>query len=115
MADRSTSFRAHARHPVRLPVTTTSHATGGESAADTVDLGLGGARLRMAGPVEVGEALTLSIDSPTRWEPLEVAAQVVWKRPGEAAQLEVGVRFVHATPDGAFAVHKLVTTLVFDA
>lgn len=115
MAHRSRSFRAHARHPVRLRVAMTSHRTGWEGSGDTVDLGLGGARIRALGPVEVGESLTLSIESPTRWDPLEVAARVVWKRAGEAAQVDLGLAFVHATPDGAFAVHQLLATLIFDA
>lgn len=108
-------FRAQSRHSIRLPTIVTSHATGWQGPGDTLDLGLGGMRVLLRGPLERGEHLAVALDTPTRWDPLVTSARVVWTRHVGELAIEAGLRFEHATPEGVFAMHQLIETLVFDS
>lgn len=85
-------FRGHGRHPARL--------TGSLGGADglwrrparIVDLSLGGARLRTDAEVPAGALVRVSVESPNRWDPLELPGRVAWTHSDEAGS-ELGVCF----------------------
>lgn len=86
-------FRALARHAVRLQGVLAGDDGRWQRPAELVDLGLGGARLVVAREdVGVGAPVRLSVESPERWDPLEIDAKVVWARERDA-KVELGVRF----------------------
>ncbi len=92
-APRST-FRASERRRASLRAT----LVGAEGSAEEVavrDLSLGGMGIEGPQPLEVGARLAVSMDVPTRWEPLRVPAEVVWW-----AEHRGGLRFSYAH-DGA--------------
>lgn len=85
-------FRGLARQPVRL-----TGALGGADGlwrrpARIIDLSLGGARLATDAEVPPGAAVRLSVESPNRWDPLELPARVAWAHSGEGGS-ELGLSF----------------------
>jgi len=85
-------FRAFGRHPARL-----SGFLGGADGlwrrpARIIDLSLGGARLSTDAEVPAGAAVRLSLESPNRWDPLEVPARVAWIHSHDGGS-ELGVCF----------------------
>ena len=85
-------FRGLGRHPARL-----AGSLGGADGlwrrpARIVDLSLGGARLRTDAEVPAGAVVRLSVESPNRWDPLELPARVAWAHPTEGGS-ELGLCF----------------------
>jgi hypothetical protein len=83
-----------ARRPVRLPARIANERNSTTWAARLVDLGLGGACVELAEPMIEGAKVTLLIDAPHLWEPLELEAKVAWSRAAEGTTPNrSGVRF----------------------
>lgn len=103
-------FRGLGRHPARL--------TGSLGGADglwrrparIIDLSLGGARLATDAEVPAGAAVRLSVESPNRWDPLELPARVAWTHGGERGN-ELGLCF---EPSPAL-IRGLIDLLAADA
>ncbi|HEX6277034.1 MAG TPA: PilZ domain-containing protein [Polyangiaceae bacterium] len=92
-------FRLRGRKNLRL-IARISAREGG-IALDTrlIDLSLEGACLELPAPVEVGDAVSLTLDLPGRWDPLVLDAVVAWTAPeDEEHDARAGVRF--STPNG---------------
>ncbi len=78
--------------------------------ARIVDLSLGGARLETDAEVPTGAAVRLSVESPNRWDPLDVSARVAWAHAKDGTT-EIGLTF---EPSPAL-MRGLVDLLTVDA
>jgi Tfp pilus assembly protein PilZ len=90
--------RPHFRAFPRRDITLTAHiavATGLRSDARLLNVGLGGACVDLAEPLEVGQPVTLHVTTPVLWDPLVVHARVAWLDP-EGGRARVGLEFDHA-------------------
>ena len=77
-------FRAHERRDVRLAVqlvSLTGPRSGLERQAVVVDLSLAGAGVETDEPLVPGERLSLTMATPTMWDPLVIDAVVAWAHP----------------------------------
>jgi hypothetical protein len=92
-------FRALGRRPQSLSARVLAAGDPAELEVRVTDLGLGGARLELANGIEPGRALTLRLELPGLWDPLELAAETAWLgTPDKSGVVPVGVRFV--SPSG---------------
>lgn len=71
-------FRGLGRHSTRLVGSLGGSDGLWQRPARIVDLSLGGARLETDAEVPTGASVRLSLESPNRWDPLEVPARVAW-------------------------------------
>lgn len=85
-------FRALARRPVSLSAAVVAGGGSWRREARVIDLGLGGACVALTDAIPVGAPLSLVIDAPHLWDPLEIDGTVAWTRPSGAGAY-VGVRF----------------------
>jgi hypothetical protein len=97
------------------------HADGRSSAADAkgtiriVNLGLGGACIETAEPIEIGVSCALEIMAPTLWDPLVLRGRVVWTRKNEkGAASRAGLSFVHDDPARTLALFELLGAHDYD-
>lgn len=74
-------FRAHERREARLPAQVVGQRSGVERQALVVDLSLAGAGLETDEPLVPGERLSLTLSTPTMWDPLVLEAVVAWAHP----------------------------------
>ncbi|MDB5212132.1 MAG: hypothetical protein JWO86_59 [Myxococcaceae bacterium] len=74
-------FRAHERREVRLSVQVVGQRSGVERQAVVVDLSLAGAGLETDEPLVPGERLSVTLSTPTMWDPLVIDAVVAWAHP----------------------------------
>lgn len=77
MAAQRTTFRASERRLVRLAATLVD-ADGGAERVDVRDLSLGGMGIVGTRALAEGARVAVSMDVPTRWEPIRIPAEVVW-------------------------------------
>ena len=105
-------FRALARRPVTL-AGTLSRSGGWHRPARLLDLGLGGARVTTEHDLPVGSAVLLTVESPNRWEPLEIEAKVSWNRE-HADVTEAGLVFVRQTRATVRGLLELLGSEVYD-
>jgi hypothetical protein len=110
--ERPHHFRSHARTHVRYAAQVTS-ARGLAREMMVVDLSLAGAGLESTEILAVGEHVTVSFQSPSRWDPVVVPAVVTWSRPGTLAR--IGVSFEHPTPASVYALFETMATLEYGA
>jgi hypothetical protein len=88
-------FRALGRRPQSLSARVLGAGDLAEQEVRVADLGLGGARLEVPNGIEPGRPLTLKLDLPGLWDPLELAAETTWLgTPDKSGNVTVGVRFV---------------------
>jgi hypothetical protein len=95
-------FRALGRKRQRFSARVVSRDRGTEppepsvpAEISVVDLGLGGACLELEEKLEPGREITLGIDLPGLWEPLELRAEVVWRSAEDQGKKALtGVRFL---------------------
>jgi hypothetical protein len=85
-------FRAFGRHPTRLAAGLGGAEGLWKRPALVVDLSLGGARVQTDAEVPAGTMVRLSVESPSRWDPLEIGARVAWAHPGDGGG-ELGLAF----------------------
>ena len=75
----------------------------------TEDVGLGGAFVRAHALPEVGQDLTLSLESPSAWETLEIACRVCWVSDGRDGRGQgFGVKFEDLSSTQARALYELL-------
>jgi hypothetical protein len=102
-------FRAHARRKVRLRGVLWHPRAGWQREAEVANLGLGGACVRLMETLIVGDKVTLSLVTPTLWDPLGVPGRIAWV--GPATRLEPGRAGVAFEPTDAAAVFALFEML----
>lgn len=89
-------FRALARRPVALTGVLSGQNGLWHRPARVVDVGLGGARLFGEFDTYVGAQVRLAVDSPHRWDPMQLEARVIWAREDDSGT-ELGVCFERNT------------------
>jgi hypothetical protein len=103
-------FRKGARAPVELRASFRRDAPGAvlEKGGRVSDLSIGGAFVEASDPPMEGARLWLTFSTPTAWDPLELPAEVRWRKPSG-----FGVQFSALTPTQAQALHALVQQTMF--
>jgi hypothetical protein len=92
-------FRLRARRNISLPAQISARESSIALDAQLVDVGLEGACVELAVPVEAGDPVRLTVDLPGLWDPLVLDAVVAWTAPaGPEHQARAGVRF--SSPSG---------------
>lgn len=76
--ERRSHFRGKSRPGRRVALTFTLIEGGGPRQAVTRNIGVGGAYIELADPMDVGTQMIVSIDVPTAGDPIEVKAEVRW-------------------------------------
>lgn len=99
-------FRKGPRAPVELRASYRRDAPGAvlEKGGRVSDLGMGGAFVEAPDPPSEGTRVWLTFSTPTAWDPLELPAEVRWRKPGG-----FGVSFRGLTAAQAQALHALVS------
>jgi hypothetical protein len=85
-----------------------------QRSARVLDLGLGGARVLMSEVIPPSTPLSLIIDAPHLWAPLEIDARVAWAShdPSEADAL-LGVAFQHRSGRSLLLLTALLEAAAF--
>ena len=118
-------FRAHERREARLPVQVVGHRSGVERQALVVDLSLAGAGLETDEPLVPGERLSLTLSTPTMWDPLVIEAVVAWAHPPRVTAAvdaigrsrtvaRAGVAFDYPSPALVLSLFEMLATLDFE-
>lgn len=90
-----------------------------------VDLSLAGAGLETEEPLSEGDRLTMTMSTPTMWDPLVIEAVVTWARPPQAshevdafgrsrAVARAGVVFDYPAPSVVLAMFEMLATLGYE-
>jgi hypothetical protein len=118
-------FRAHERREVRLAVQVVGHRSGVERQAVVIDLSLAGAGLETDEPLVPGERLSLTLSTPTMWDPLVIEAVVAWAHPPRASTevdsigrsrtvARAGVAFDYPNAPLVLSLFEMLATLGFE-
>jgi len=105
-------FRAHARRAVNFSATLVAAGGAFQRPARLLDLGLGGARVRVSDAVPPGSPVGLVLSAPHLWDPLQLEGSVVWQRQAADAT-ELGVRFHHRSAATLRALGELFEAMLF--
>jgi hypothetical protein len=97
---------------VRLRALVTHEQASWQRYATVEDIGLGGARLVLDG-LSAGDAVTISIATPTLWDPLLLRARVAWAATGDTEK-RAGIAFEHDDERAVLALYELIVSLGFD-
>jgi hypothetical protein len=126
LASRSAHFRAHERLPAaRLPVLVLGQRTGFERQGTVVDVSLAGAGLETDEPLVAGERLSITLSTPTMWDPLVIEAVVVWAHPPRLSNevdaigrsrtvARAGVVFDYPAPPLVLSMFEMLATLGYE-
>ena len=107
---------------MRLSVGVLGQRSGLERQAIVTDLSLAGAGLETDEPLLPGERLSVTISTPTMWDPLVLEAVVAWAHlPEPSAEVDAlgrsravarsGIVFDYPAPATIFAVFELLATI----
>jgi hypothetical protein len=121
-------FRAHERREVRLAVQLVALAgqrAGVERPAVVVDLSLAGAGLETDEPLAPGERFSLTLSTPTMWDPLVIDAVVAWAHPPRASTevdsigrsrtvARAGIAFDYPNAAPVLSLFEMLATLGFE-
>lgn len=118
-------FRAHERREARLQVQVVGQRSGVERQAVVVDLSLAGAGLETDEPLVPGERLSLTLSTPTMWDPLVIEAVVAWAHPPRVTAAvdaigrsrtvaRAGVMFDYPSPALVLSLFEMIATLGFE-
>jgi hypothetical protein len=118
-------FRAHERREVRLAVQLVGQRSGVERQAVVVDLSLAGAGLETDDPLVPGERLSVTLSTPTMWDPLVIDAVVAWAHPPRASTetdaigrsrtvARAGVAFDYPNAALVLSLFEMLATLGFE-
>lgn len=118
-------FRAHERREVRLAVQVVGQRSGVERPAIVVDLSLAGAGLETDEQLVPGERLSLTLSTPTMWDPLVLDAVVTWAHPPRASTAvdaigrsrtvaRAGLVFDYANASLVLSLFEMLATLGFE-
>lgn len=118
-------FRAHERRVVRLTVDLLGERSGAERQAVVVNLSLAGAGLETDEPLVPGERLSITLSTPTMWDPLVVEAVVAWAHPPRPTTAvdslgrtrvvaRAGVAFDYPTPSIVLSMFEMLATVGYE-
>jgi hypothetical protein len=118
-------FRAHERRAVRLAVELAGQRPGTERQGVVVDLSIAGAGLETDEPLIPGERLSITLSTPTMWDPLVIEAVVAWAHPARASQdvdalgrsrsvARAGLSFEYPTSNVVLAMFEMLATLGYE-
>ncbi len=97
-----------------LPVVV-SHAGRNERlGGHMVNLDWGGASVLLGRAPSEGADVGLVVDSPNRWDPLEIPARVVWFKTEKEGLIRVGLRFDETPPETTLDLLDLLAPDRFD-
>jgi hypothetical protein len=110
---------------VRLAVELASHRTGAARQATVIDLSLAGAGVETEEPLASGDRLSLTVSTPTMWDPLVVEGVVAWARPPRPsldldafgrtrAVARAGIVFDYAAPSVVLSMFEMIATLGYE-
>jgi hypothetical protein len=106
-------FRGLARRPVSLSGVLSGQNGLWSRPTRLLDVGLGGARISGELDTHIGAEVQLAVDSPHRWDPMELDARVVWTRSHDGAT-EVGLAFEHSTRATLRGLLELMVDELYD-
>jgi hypothetical protein len=102
-------FRGFARRAVDLAAQLVATDGSWQRAGRVLDLGFGGARVLVSEVILPSTPLSLLIDAPQLWAPLELRASVAWTRDDPARlEMQLGLSF---QPGAGQALLRLATLL----
>ncbi len=118
-------FRAHERREVRLGVGLVGQRSGTERQATIVDLSLAGAGLETDEPLVPGERLSITLATPTMWDPLVLEAVVAWAQPPRPSHevdalgrsrtvARAGIVFDYPGPAAILSMFEMLATLGYE-
>jgi hypothetical protein len=118
-------FRAHERRVVRLAVELMSSRPGLERQAVVIDLSIAGAGLETDEPLIPGERLSITLSTPTMWDPLVIEAVVAWAHPPRPSQevdalgrsrvvARAGLAFEYPTSSVVLSMFEMLATLGYE-
>jgi hypothetical protein len=110
---------------VRLAVVVIAERTGAERQAVVTDLSLAGAGLETDAALLPGERLSVTLATPTMWDPLVLDAVVAWAHPPRpSAEVDAlgrsrtvarsGIAFAYPSPAVVLAMFEMLATLGYD-
>lgn len=125
LASSAAHFRTRDRRGVRLSVELTSQRSGLARPAVVTDVSLAGAGLETDEPLHPGERLSVTLATPTMWDPLVLEAVVAWAQPPRpSAEVDhlgrtrtvarAGIAFDYATPASILAMFEMLSTLGYE-
>ena len=86
-----------------------------EISALTKDISTGGMFVVTDAPFELGEQLTISLATPSTWEPLSLLAEVCRTAANEDGEAGIGLKFVGLTDAQLVALIDLTDSLDFES
>jgi hypothetical protein len=110
---------------VRLTVQLVGQRSGLERQAMVVDLSLAGAGLETDEPLVPGERMTVTLSTPTMWDPLVLDAIVAWAHPPRPSHevdalgrsrtvARAGLVFDYPAPRAVLSMFELLATLGYE-
>jgi hypothetical protein len=118
-------FRAHERREVRLTVEVAAQRSGIRRPAVVIDLSLAGAGIETDEPFFPGDRISVTLATPTMWDPLVIEAVVAWAHPPRPALptdslgrsrtvSRSGIVFDHPTPSSVLAMFEMLATIGYE-
>ena len=118
-------FRAHERREVRLTVEVAGQRSGIQRQAVVVDLSLAGAGIETDDAFFPGDRVSVTLATPTMWDPIVLEAIVAWTHPPRPARtpdalgrsrtvFRAGIVFEHPTPASVLAMFEMLATLGYE-
>ncbi|QQR91205.1 MAG: PilZ domain-containing protein [Myxococcales bacterium] len=107
-------FRREGRQPINLKVQLRfGHATDASPVeAELSDLGMGGAFILTSYSASIGAIVSITISTPTSWEPFNVDAEIRWVSDGSGKQPPgLGVNFLPMGKTEASALYDLIQVI----
>ncbi|CAN5925070.1 hypothetical protein BH11MYX4_BH11MYX4_69870 [soil metagenome] len=110
---------------MRLSVELLSHRSGVARPAVVTDLSLAGAGLETDEPLLAGERVSVTLATPTMWDPLVLEAVVAWAHPPRPSHevdavgrsrtvARAGIAFEYPTPAAILAMFEMLATLGYE-
>ncbi len=110
---------------MRLAVELLGARSAVERQAVVTDLSLAGAGLETDEPLIPGERLSVTLSTPTMWDPLVIEAVVAWAHPPRTSAAvdavgrtrtvsRAGLVFDHPAPASILAMFEMLTTLGYE-
>jgi hypothetical protein len=110
---------------VRLTVEVVSQRSGAQRPAVVVNLSLAGAGLETDEPLVAGDRLSITLATPTMWDPLVLDAVVAWAHPPRPTHAvdslgrtrtvaRAGIVFEYPTPAVVLSMFEMLTTLGYE-
>jgi hypothetical protein len=103
-------FRARAREKIRIPGQLSSSSRAGLRAdVEVTDISLGGACLHLSVALGIGDAVSIGLVFPARWDPLLLSGRVAWIAASEEGEvMHAGVAFDATDARTTLDLYRLV-------